>query len=43
MEPALGRVSSESGEEFLRPREMDLLIYLAEQDGRIVTADEKSG
>lgn len=40
VEPALGRVSSESGEEFLRPREMDLLIYLAGQDGQIVTADD---
>ena len=40
VEPALGRVSNESGEEFLRPREMDLLIYLAEQHGRIVSADD---
>lgn len=39
VEPALGRISSESGEQFLRPREMDLLIYLAEQHGRIVSAD----
>lgn len=40
VEPALGRVSSESGEEFLRPREMDLLVYLATQQGQIVTADD---
>ena len=40
IEPALGRASSESGEEFLRPREMDLLIYLAEQQGQIVSADD---
>jgi TolB-like protein/DNA-binding winged helix-turn-helix (wHTH) protein/Flp pilus assembly protein TadD len=40
VEPALGRVSNESGDEFLRPREMDLLIYLAEQHGRIVSADD---
>jgi len=40
VEPALGRVSSDSGEEFLRPREMDLLVYLAEQQGQIVTADD---
>lgn len=40
VEPALGRVSSESGEEFLRPREMNLLVYLAEQQGQIVTADD---
>ena len=40
IEPALGRVSGESGEEFLRPREMDLLVYLAEQQGQIVTADD---
>ena len=40
VEPALGRVSSESGEDFLRPREMDLLVYLAEQQGQIVTVDD---
>ena len=40
IEPALGRASSESGEEFLRPREMDLLIYLAEQKRQIVSADD---
>lgn len=40
IEPALGRASSDSAEELLRPREMDLLVYLAEQQGRIVTADD---
>jgi TolB-like protein/DNA-binding winged helix-turn-helix (wHTH) protein/Tfp pilus assembly protein PilF len=40
VEPARGRVCSDAGEGYLRPREMDLLVYLAEQHGRIVSADD---
>lgn len=40
VEIARGRVSSDTGVVFLRPREMDLLIYLAKQHGRIVSADD---
>lgn len=40
VEPARGRVCSDAGEGFLRPREMDLLVYLAEQHGRIVSAED---
>jgi len=40
VEPLLGRISSDSGESFLRPKEMDLLVYLAQQQGQIVSADD---
>ena len=40
VEPAQGRISSDAGEAFLRPREMDLLVYLASQHGRVVSADD---
>ena len=40
VEPALGRISGEAGESYLRPKEMDLLVYLAEHDGRVVSADD---
>lgn len=40
VEPALGRVSRDGQTATLRPREMDLLVYLARHQGGIVTADD---
>jgi len=40
VEPTLGRISSSSESVSLRPREMDLLVYLATQQGAVVTADD---
>lgn len=40
VEPAAGRVSSDSVEAILRPKEMELLVYLAKRHGEVVSTDE---
>lgn len=40
VEPELHRISSDAGEKSLRPMVMELLDHLAQQDGRVVSADE---
>jgi len=40
VEPGLGRISTGGETVSLRPREMDLLVYLARQQGTVVTADD---
>lgn len=40
VEPELNRISWESQTTVLRPQVMELLVYLAEQKGRVVSADE---
>lgn len=40
MEPSLGKLTAEGKTVSIRPREMDRLVYLAEQQGGIVTADD---
>lgn len=38
--PALGRATCESGMETLRPKEMELLVYLAQNEGKVVSTDD---
>jgi TolB-like protein/DNA-binding winged helix-turn-helix (wHTH) protein/lipopolysaccharide biosynthesis regulator YciM len=40
VEPSLGNLTADGETVSIRPREMDLLVYLAEQQGGIVTADD---
>jgi TolB-like protein/DNA-binding winged helix-turn-helix (wHTH) protein/lipopolysaccharide biosynthesis regulator YciM len=40
VEPSLGKLTANGQTVSIRPREMDLLVYLAKQEGGIVTADE---
>jgi len=40
VEPTLGRISAGDQVVALRPREMDLLVYLARHHGAVVTADD---
>jgi len=40
VEPSLGNLTANGETVSIRPREMDLLVYLAEQQGGIVTADD---
>jgi TolB-like protein/DNA-binding winged helix-turn-helix (wHTH) protein/lipopolysaccharide biosynthesis regulator YciM len=40
VEPTLGRLTADGKTVSIRPREMDLLKYLADQQGDIVTADD---
>ena len=40
VEPPLGRLSSGDSSASIRPREMDLLVYLAERQGAVVTTDD---
>lgn len=40
VEPSLGKLTADGRTVSIRPREMDLLVYLAEQQGGIVTADD---
>jgi DNA-binding winged helix-turn-helix (wHTH) protein len=40
VEPSLGKLTADGETVSIRPREMDLLVYLAEQQGGIVTADD---
>jgi DNA-binding winged helix-turn-helix (wHTH) protein len=37
VQPALGRVSGPSGEVQLQPRAIDVLVYLAENAGEVVS------
>ena len=40
VQPALGRVSRNGSDASLRPREMDLLVYLSQRAGEVVRTDE---
>ncbi len=40
VDPAAGCISRTTGSVALRPREMDLLVFLASQNGEVVTADQ---
>ena len=40
IQPALGRVSRAGSEASLRPREMDLLVYLSQRAGEVVRTDD---
>ena len=40
VEPSLGKLTDNGRTVSIRPREMDLLVYLAQQEGGVVTADD---
>ena len=42
VEPPLGTVTGNGETVSIRPREMDLLVYLAKRQGGIVTTDDTS-
>ena len=40
VEPSLDRISSEESENTLRPQVMELLVYLADRAGEVISQDE---